>query len=406
MAGKTVLILGGGVGGIVTANALRKQLAPEHRIVVVDKLGVYLFTPSLLWQMVGWRQAERITRDLKLLLLPGIEIVQAEVVGIDPERNRVETNSENLSYDFLVIALGADLAPEAMPGFGDSAHSFFDLDGTAALWNDLQQFKGGRAAVLVSSMPFKCPAAPYEAAMLLDDYFRKRGDRSEVDLSLYTPEPAPMGVAGPDMGRAVVEMLESKGISFNPELKASGIDPGQKEIHFEDGRQESFDFLAAVPPHQPPQAVKNSPLGNEAGWVLVDKETLLTKYENIYAIGDVTAITLANGKPLPKAGVFAHGEGEIVATRISAEIRGENARDLYDGIGYCWIETGGGSAAFAIGQFYAEPDPVVPLPKSGRLWHWSKVMFESYWLGGSFSREASRLGLNLGAKLFGIPASL
>lgn len=406
MIGKTVIILGGGVGGIVTANALRKQLPAQHRIMVVDKMGEYLFTPSLLWLMVGRRKPERVTRELGKLLQPGIELVQAEVREIDPERNRVETSDQVISYDYLVIALGADLAPETMPGFEETAHSFFDLEGASGLWSALKSFESGRVAVLVSDLPFKCPAAPYEAALLLDDYFRKQGIRERMELALYTPEPAPMGVAGAAMGQAVIGMLEAKGISFHPGLNTAGIDPTGKTINFENGRRESFDFLTAVPPHRPPAAVKNSPLGNAAGWISVNKITLQTQYENAYAIGDVTAITLANGKPLPKAGVFAHGEGEVVAQSIAADIQGKAGGFSYDGVGYCWIETGDGSAAFAIGQFYAEPDPSVPLPRSGRLWHLGKVMFESYWLGGRFSRGAARIGLNLGARLFNIPASL
>lgn len=406
MSGKTTIILGGGVGGIVTANALRQRLAPEHRILVVDKRAEYVFTPSLLWLMVGWRKSKQISKDLRHLLRPGIEVVQAEVQTIDPEQNRIQAGDKEFVYDYLVIALGADLAADAMPGYNEAAHNFFDREGAAGLWSALQSFEGGRVAVLVSAMPFKCPAAPYEAAMLLDDYFRRQGMRDRVELALYTPEPAPMGVAGPAMGQAVVSMLETKGISFYPELASTGINPAERVVVFENGRQESFDFLAAVPPHRPPPVVKESPISNEAGWVPVDKQTLKTRFENVYAIGDVTAITLTNGKPLPKAGVFAHGEGETVAARIAAEIQGESAQAQFDGTGYCWIETGGGAAGFASGHFYAEPDPVVPLPRTGRMWHTGKVIFESYWLGGGFSRQAARLSLNLGARIFGIPASL
>lgn len=406
MSGKTILILGGGVGGIVTANALRQQLAGEHRIVVVDKRAEYVFTPSLLWVMVGWRQPKQITKDLRRLLQPGVEVVQTEVQAIDVDRNRVRTGVEELAYDYLVLALGADLAPDAMPGFSEVAHTPFDLEGASNLWSALQSFKGGRVAVLVSATPYKCPAAPYETALLLDDHFRRQGVRDKVEMSLYTPEPAPMGVAGPAMGRAVVGMMEAKGISFNPELNLTHIDPAAKELTFKGGRQESFDFLAGVPPHRPPRAVQESALANEAGWVPVDKYTLSTRFENVYAIGDVTAVTLSNGKPLPKAGVFAHGEGEAVAARIAADIRGEDARAQFDGVGYCWIEVGGGSAGFASGYFYAEPDPVVPLPRSSKLWHWGKIVFEQYWLGEGLRRNSARLGLNLAAKIFGVPASL
>jgi sulfide:quinone oxidoreductase len=406
MTGKTILVLGGGVGGIVSANALRQRLGPEHRIVVVDRQSEYVFTPSLLWVMVGWRWPGQVTKELRRLLRPGVEVLQADVQGIDPDTQRVKTSGGELAYDYLVVALGADLAPEAMPGFSEVAHTPFDLQGATGLWSALERFKGERVAVLVSATPYKCPAAPYETALLLDDHFRRRKMRERVEMQVYTPEPAPMGVAGPAMGRAVVEMLEAKGITFNPQLNLTRIDAEKQELFFDNREPAAFDFLAGVPPHKPPRAVRESPLANDTGWVPVEKHTLKTNYENVYAIGDVTAITLTNGKPLPKAGVFAHGEAETVAQRIADEIQGRVTKTQFDGIGYCWIETGSGSAGFASGDFYAEPDPVVPLPRSGRMWHWGKVLFERYWLGDGIVREAARLGLNIGSRVFGVPASL
>ena len=406
MRGKTILILGGGVGGIVTANALRESLASEHRIVVVDKRAEYIFTPSLLWVMTGWRQPDQITKDLRHMLQFGIEVVQAEVEEIDPERAIVRANGDDLAYDYLVVTLGADLAPEVMPGYVETAYNFFDLEGTTKLWSALQRFEGGRVAVLVSAMPFKCPAAPYEAAMLIEDVLRRRGIRDRCQVRVFTPEPQPMLVAGPDMGVSVVGMLATKNIGFHPNLSLDHIDAVRQTLVFKNGRQESFDLLAAVPPHRPPTVVKESSLANEAGWVTVDKHTLQTHFENVYAIGDVTAIILNNGLPLPKAGTFAHAEAEAVAARIIAEIGGSVPQAEFDGVGYCWIEAGSGSAGFASGQFYAEPNPVVGQPRSGRLWHWGKVMFESYWMNEGFRRNLARSGLNLGSKVFGIPASL
>ena len=406
MRGKTILILGGGVGGIVTANALRESLASEHRIVVVDKRAEYIFTPSLLWVMTGWRQPDQITKDLRHMLQFGIEVVQAEVQEIDPERAIVRANGDDLAYDYLVVTLGADLAPEVMPGYVETAYNFFDLEGTTKLWSALQRFEGGRVAVLVSAMPFKCPAAPYEAAMLIEDVLRRRGIRDRCQVRVFTPEPQPMLVAGPDMGVSVVGMLATKNIGFHPNLSLDHIDAVRQTLIFKNGRQESFDLLAAVPPHRPPTVVKESSLANEAGWVTVDKHTLQTHFENVYAIGDVTAIILNNGLPLPKAGTFAHAEAEAVAARIIAEIGGSVPQAEFDGVGYCWIEAGSGSAGFSSGQFYAEPNPVVGQPRSGRLWHWGKVMFESYWMNEGFRRNLARSGLNLGSKVFGIPASL
>jgi sulfide:quinone oxidoreductase len=406
MKGKTVLVLGGGVGGIVTANALREHLASEHRIVVVAKRAEHIFSPSLLWLMVGWRQKRQLSKSLRHMLHPDIEVIRAEVEAIDPDRSKVRAGGDELTYDYLVLALGADLAPESMPGYVEVAHNFFDLDGAAGLWHSLERFEGGRVSVLVSAMPYKCPAAPYEAAMLIEDALRRRGIRGRCQVQVFTPEPQPMLVAGADMGVAVVGMMAQKNIGYHPNLVLDHIDAARKTLVFKNGRQEQFDFLAAVPPHRPPAVVKESPLANEAGWISVDKHTLQTRFENVYAIGDVTAIPLGNGLALPKAGTFAHGEGEAVAARIAAEIGGVTPQAEFDGMGYCWIEAGGGSAGFASGDFYAEPNPVVGRPRSGRFWHWGKVMFETYWMGDGIQRNVAKSALNLGSNFLGIPASL
>ena len=403
MAGKTIVILGGGVGGIATANALREQLGAEHRVVVVDKRAEYVFTPSLLWVMVGWRRPEQITKGLHHLVRPGVEVVIAEGQEIDLDGQKVKTSDGDLAFDYLVVAAGAQLAPESVPGFSAAAHTPYDLDGATGLWSALLGFNGGRVAVLVSAMPYKCPAAPYETALLLDDYLRRQSIRDRCEVEVFTLEKLPMGVAGPAMGQAVVGMLEAKGIRFYPQLDLTKIDAAGKEIVFSNRDPVPFDLLAGVPPHRPPQVVKESALVNEAGWVPVDKRTMQTSYENVYAIGDVTSITLANGMALPKAGVFADGQALTVARRIAEEIRGLETQAEFDGLGFCWIETGGGSAGFASGEFYAEPDPIVPLPRSGRMWHWGKILFEKYWLGEGFIRQASGLGLNLAGKVLDVP---
>jgi sulfide:quinone oxidoreductase len=189
-------------------------------------------------------------------------------------------------------------------------------------------------------------------------------------------------------------------------LNPTGIDTERKELLFANNQRVRFNLLTGVPPHQAPQAVKESPFANEAGWIPVNKHTLQTNYEDVYAIGDITAITLANGKALPKAGVFADGQAHIAARRIVEDINEIGPQAEFNGLGFCWIETGGGSAGFASGDFYAEPDPLVPLPRSGRMWHLGKIFFEKYWMGEGLAREIYRLGLNLGSKVLGVPVTI
>jgi sulfide:quinone oxidoreductase len=242
--------------------------------------------------------------------------------------------------------------------------------------------------------------------MLLDDHLRRHGLRDRCQVEIYTPEVLPMGVAGPAMGNAVVSMLDSKDIRFNPQLTLTHIDPEANELVFSGREPAPFDLLAGVPPHRPPQVVKNTALSNEAGWALVNKRTMQTTVENVYAIGDVTAVTLANGMALPKAGVFADGQAQTVAHRIADDIHKNGQQAEFDGLGFCWIESGAGSAGFASGEFYSEPNPLVPLPRSGRMWHWGKILFEKYWLNKGLTRQVSKLGLEIGSRLLGIPTSL
>ena len=402
---KTVVVLGGGIGGIVTANALRKKLNSIHRVLLVDKQSEFVFAPSLLWVMRGWRRPEQVSRKLRRLVNPGVEVNVCEAQRLDLDGGQIETNAGNIDYDYLVVSLGAELVPAGIPGFGEAALSPYDLSGATQLKESLLDFEGGRMLVLVTSTPYKCPAAPYETALLVDDFLRSKRIRERCELEVYTPEILPMGVAGPEMGQAVVSMLETKSISFNPKISLNRIDPERKELNFTDSESVPFDFLIAVPPHRPPAVVQGSELANEAGWIPVDRKTMKTRYENVYAIGDVAAVTLANGKPLSKAGVFAEGQGHIVAGRIADEIEGVEARAEFDGLGFCWIETGEGQAGFAGGEFYAEPDPVVPLPRSGRTWHWGKILFEKYWLSKGISRFMAKSLLRIGGKLMRVPAS-
>ncbi len=406
MSRQTILILGGGVGGITVANSLRAKLASEHRIILVDRKTEHVFSPSLLWVMVGKRRPSQITRELHRLVRPGVEIVVAMAQDINVDARSVKTSNGDLSFDYLVVALGADLAPEVLPGFRESARTPYDLDGSEEIWKVLQHFSGGRVTVFVHSAPYKCPAAPYEIALLLDDYLRKQGRRNLCELDVYTPEALPMGVAGPEMGQAVVSMLKAKEVSFHPEVKLTRIDSERTELLFDNHESVPSDLLVGVPPHRPPVVVKESALSNDAGWIPVDRRSLQTRYQNIYAIGDVTAVSLANGKPLPKAGVFAEGEGQTVARRIADEIEHGGTQENYDGLGFCWIETGGGSAGFASGDFYAEPDPNVSLPRSGRVWHWGKILFEKYWLGTGLTRATSRTALRAASKFLGVKTSL
>jgi sulfide:quinone oxidoreductase len=406
MPGRTVVVLGGGVGGLVCANELRRRLDPMDRVVVVERERRHLFQPSLLWLMVGRRRIDQIERPLRELLAPGVELVEAEIRAIDPITRTVETSAGVFVGDALVVALGAEPDRDAIPGYREAAFDIFSAEGAAACAQALSTFGGGRVVVAVAALPYKCPAAPYEAALLIDDELRRRGIREGCEIDVYSPEPAPMPVAGPAMGAAVVSLLGAKGIGFRPGSRVERFDAGRREVVLADGQHVGHDLLAGVPPHRAPAVVRESPLAGEAGWIPVDRATLETRYERVHAIGDVTTITLTNGKPLPRAGVFAHAQALVVARRIVATLAGRPADDAFDGTGYCWVEAGAGRAAFAAGRFFAEPNPTLTLQAPGRSWHAGKVLFERSWIGGRLERRLAHAGLVVGSRLAGLRVTL
>ncbi len=380
MAGHTVVVVGGGTGGIVAAHRLRRELAAGDRVVIIERDPIYRFAPSFLWVLTGDRRPEQISSDLRRLRRRGIELVEAEVRAIDTDARRVETSNGPIVYDRLVVALGAELAPELVPGFTEAALNVYALEGALAAARALEGFAGGRIAVLVSRLPYKCPAAPYETALLAEALLRKRGIRERSAIDVYTPEPFPMPTAGPALGEAVRGILDSREIGFHPEQSVKRIEPGTRELVRADGERVPFDLVLGIPPHRAPEVIRESALAGETGFLPVDRQTLATKTEGVFAIGDVTSIALTGGRFLPKAGVFAHGQAEHVARRIAAELRGATPTGAFEGKGACFLEMGDGISAYASGDFYAEPAPQVRLRRPGRHWHLGKVAFERYWL--------------------------
>ena len=380
-AAKAVLILGGGFGGIVAASRLRRALHREHRVILVEREADHVFAPSLLWLMIGERKPDAISRPIAALARRGIEVVRGNIEKIDPARRTVSVNGRELAGDYLIVALGAELAPEGVPGLAASGHNFYTLAGASSLRDARLEFSTGRIIVLVSAMPFKCPGAPNEAAMLLEYDCRRRGIRNAVTVDLYTAEPGPMPVAGTAVSSALRQMIESKGIGYHPNHSVTAVDATQRRITFANGANARFDLLAYIPPHRVPRVVRDAGMCGESGWVPVDRETMATKFPDVFAIGDVTGIMLTSiGKPLPKAGVFAHAQAEVVARNIVHAITGTGTSHRFTGDGECFLESGDGRAGFGSGNFYADPAPHITLKPPSVMLHLGKVLYEKYWL--------------------------
>ena len=371
---QTVVILGGGVGGVATANRLRRRLAPHHRVVLVNREPDFSFAASYLWVMAGTRTAHQVTRPLRRLERRGIEVVVGEVDGIDPRRRVVSIGGREMAADHLVIALGADYAADAIDGLSEHGETFATLAGAEALARRVTSLSRGRVLVVTAAPVYRCPAAPYEAALLIDAALHRAGVRSRVSIAVHSAEPAPMGVAGANVSAAVTMMLADRSIDYRPAHQVTRVDDGRAE--FADGLVEPFDLLVYMPPIRPPEVVAQSPLGALSGWIDVDRGTLATKFSNVYAIGDNTQIPLSIGKPLPRAGVFAHAEGVVVADNIAASIEGRSPSARFDGHGGCFIEAGFSTAGYGSGNFFAEPSPRVAVQPPSRRQHLGKVAFE------------------------------
>ena len=375
---KTVLVLGGGVGGLVAARRLRARLPRDHRVVLVDRDPQHLFQPSLLWVATGARSVAQIQRPLDRLRRRGIEVIRGEIERIDAAARTVTVGGQTLTGDAMIIALGADLAPDAIPGLRGAGHNLYTAEGAAAIRSALDTIVSPMVVVLTAAPAYKCPAAPYEAAMLIESALRRRGARG-VQVDVYAAEPAPMATAGPAASEGVRQMLASRGIAYHPAHQVTAVDARARRITFANGAEAEFDLLVYVPPHRAPAVVQEAGLVNESGWIPVDRRTFTTRFPGVYAIGDVTTVPLTIGKPLPKAGVFAHGQAEVVAANIANEWLGHGARREFDGWGKCFVETGDGRAGFGAGNFYAEPAPEVAMHPPTRRSHLGKVWFEKYW---------------------------
>jgi sulfide:quinone oxidoreductase len=329
-----VLILGAGFGGLELASSLDAALGSDVEVVLVDRADGFVFGFSKLDVMFGRTTADHVLHRYADLAPSGVRFVQATVLAIDPVTRRVETDAGTLEGDVLVVALGADLDPSATPGLVEAGHEFYTVAGAFAARDVLDRFEGGDVVVAVTSTPFKCPPAPSETALLVHDLLTARGllDRSTVSLVMPLGVPIP---PSPQASEALLAAFADRGIAWYPGALVRELDPAARVARLADGTELPFDLFLGVPVHRAPQVVVDAGL-TEDGWVPVDPLTLRTRFDDVYAVGDVTSVGT------PKAGVFAEGQAVAVAAQLVARVRGHGDASAYDGNGICYLEFGGG----------------------------------------------------------------
>ncbi|HYM39331.1 MAG TPA: FAD/NAD(P)-binding oxidoreductase [Thermoplasmata archaeon] len=369
---KKVVILGGGVGGTIVANLLAKKLLPdEAEITVVDKTGKHVYQPGFVYVAFEHQKPRKLVRDERKLLRKRVKLVLGEAVKIDAEGRKVTlADGAVLDYDRLVVALGARLTPNELPGYQETAQHFYSLEGAAKLHDALESFQGGKVVVTVASVPYKCPPAPSEAACQLDYYFTKRGIRDKVDIHFLSPlsRVFPLEPVNPVVEQVFAKHHIRSTIFFNTE----SIDTEKKTVNSIEGESIPFDLLIMVPPHRGAKVVEDSGLGDRGGWLPTDKFTLRTKaHSDIFALGDCTDV------PVSKSGAAAHFQAKVIAQSIVADLRGEPATAKYDGHVMCYCDAGYHKG---ISMSFDYEHPPVPPPLGLKDWMGKRFLNRAYWL--------------------------
>jgi sulfide:quinone oxidoreductase len=383
---KHLVILGAGTAGTAVANRMAKRLPSDWSVTVVDPSSRHLYQPGLLFIPFGGNDA--IERPRGGTLRPGITWVREPVSRVDPDARKVVLEAgAAIPYDLLVIASGARTRPEETPGvlgpgWRNTVHDFYTLEGARALRGAFARFAGGRLVVNVVEMPIKCPVAPLEFLFLADDEFTRRGIRDRVELVYATPLDG--AFTRPACSRLLASLLTEKGITVETEFAAAEVDAEGKIVRSYDDRSIPYDLLVTVPVHKGAAFLEASGLGNDMAFVPTDPATLAAKEDDhIFALGDAADL------PSSKAGSAAHFQAEVLQENLLATIAGRSPRSAFDGHVNCFIESGKGKALLVDFNYDTEPLPgVFPLPlvgpmpllKEARRNHWGKLLFQwAYW---------------------------
>ena len=386
-----VVILGGGVGGTLTANLVARKLKAriargEAAVTVVDATGKHLYQPGYMYIAMGHERAKNLERPEKKLLDGNVELVVDTVVKVDTEAARVELASGGaLHYDQLVIATGSRIVPEAIEHFDQEAHHFYTAAASAKLRKALDAFTGGKILIGIAGIPYKCPPAPLEVAFLVESELRERGLRDKTEIQFLSPINRAFTIES--VSEMATPIFAEKGIDLQLLAGIDSIDAERKVVITDAMEEYPYDLLICVPPHKGAQVVTDSGLAPKSGWVPTDRYTLQVKkmagpgtkdedverYPNIFALGDATDL------PLSKAGSTAHFEAPIVAERVAAAVLGRKPSGkhaLYTGKVMCFFEVGDGKGTMLSFDYDNPPKP----PRPNQLWHLGKIIFnKTYW---------------------------
>jgi len=344
-----ILILGAGFGGLELASLLSEALGERVAVTLIDKAEAFVFGYAKLDVMFGRKTANEVRLPYRAVVKPGVRLLRETVVAIDPAARRVTTDAGTHEADVLVIALGADYDVSRTPGVVLGENEFYSVEGAEHLREVLPDFREGDVVVGVCGAPYKCPPAPSECALMLHDHLLRRGVRDRCTITLVNPLPSPVPPS-PETSKALIEAFTERGIVYFPGRRPVAVDGARRVVTLDDGRELPCDLFLGIPRNTAPAVVVATGLTQD-GWVTVDHHTLETKYESVYAIGD-----LAN-TGAPKAGVFAEACAKTVGANLIAKLQGRETTAKYSGAGSCYIEFGADRVARVDVDFFSGPKP-------------------------------------------------
>jgi sulfide:quinone oxidoreductase len=346
-----IVILGAGFGGLELSTRLSLELGDRAEVTLIDRSDAFVFGFHKLDVMVGTRTLDGVRLAYAGLAKPHVEFRQETVVAIDPARRHVVTDRGTYDADVLVVALGADLAPEQTPGLLECGHEFYSPAGAAAVCEVLPDFRGGAVVIGVLGGFFKCPPAPYEAAFMLHDHLVRRGLRDATTIHLVTPMPKPIPISE-EVSAAILGLMDERGITHSHRAWVERLDPAARVVHLRDGAEVPFDLFLGVPVHVAPPVVVESGLTEEDGWIAVDPATMETRFPGVYAVGDVASV------PVPRAGVIAEGEATTLADVLVHRLGAGPEPAPFHGRITCYMEMGEDTIGMVDVDFLSGPAPV------------------------------------------------
>jgi len=367
-----ILILGGGFGGLMMAERLAKMLGERHRITLISPSQKFTFYPALVRLAFGDCQPEDITFDLieKSNEL-AIRFVQGEVIKLKPNLKRVQITGADfdgeISYDYLIIALGRRLATEKIGGFFEYSHHLLGIKAAQKFGEAVNGFEKGNIVVGLSPQAF-LPVPVCETAFTLARRFEKEIEKKEVSINVVFPESVEKAFGGANLHQKLEKAFAKHRINVTTDFAVKEITT--KTIVSGKEQTIDYDLLMLLPPFCGQAMIAKLGFTDKLDFVKVDNFMRVQDLDKVYAVGDIAAFTG------PKLAYMAVRQAQVAAENIVAEIRGGTPTKIYHHDIAAIIDAGGDDAIFL---HYGVWDETLYGLKEGKMWSRMKNFHNQLW---------------------------